>query len=111
MNLRQTPKSEETPISDDYQHQIRYVINQFDFQKVHTAMTALDWTWWDTKPDVPSISRMQETTKGLLEEAFKLNSPCDTYVSSGGFKAEVFSLNNGTKRCSLSFIVEESDST
>ena len=69
------------------------VIHKFDFEKVHTAMTALDWKWAipPTSLDeliglqVPTLVRLKETARSQLTLSIQTG-----LCSSGGFKAEYF---------------------
>ena len=69
------------------------VIHEFDFEKVHIAMTALDWKWAipPTSLDeliglqVPTLVRLKETARSQLTLSIQTG-----LCSSGGFKAEYF---------------------
>ena len=69
------------------------VIHEFDFEKVHIAMTALDWKWAipPTSLDeliglqVPTLVRLKEFAHWALTRSIKTG-----YCSSGGFNAEYF---------------------
>ena len=55
----------------------------FDWNKVHKTMKALNWTW-RFSPTTPSIKELKYTTKDLVEHA------CTTehgYAATGGFYA------------------------
>lgn len=96
---------EQLPIKDLHE-KINYIIDRFDFQRVHTAMTALDWKWQhmndpvDQTHRVPSIERMKHTATQLLISA---GTQKERVFGTGGFQAERYkdeSLN-------LQFIVFE----
>lgn len=55
----------------------------FNFEKVHKAMTALNWTWRDE--GVPTISQLKETARRLLKESSENEFG---NIMTGGFKAE-----------------------
>ena len=69
------------------------VIHEFDFEKVHIAMTALDWKWAipvtsldeTIKLEVPTLVRLKEFARWQLTFSIQTRS-----CSSGGFKAEYF---------------------
>jgi hypothetical protein len=70
------------------------VINEwFDFEKVHIAMTALDWKWAilptsGSNPielEVPSLVRLKEFAHWALTRSIETG-----YCSSGGLTAEYF---------------------
>ena len=72
---------------------INDVIEEFNFEKVHIAMTALDWKWAIPPKNyndsmhlqVPTLVRLKEQALGLL-----ITSIDTGFCSSGGFKAEYF---------------------
>lgn len=87
--------------------QIKYILDNFDFETVHIAMKALGFTW-DINNDgvlvVPTVDRLRDHTEELL---IKLTSKKPNVIStmSGGFKASKCS-----GYFSLSYILEEMDS-
>jgi len=70
---------------DNLEAQIDDIIEEFDFTRVHVAMTALDWQWQTTAGngyEVPSIAKLKAMARVLLRESIK-----DKSVGSGGFHA------------------------
>ena len=78
------------------QHQLNLiddVINEFDFEKVHIAMTALDWKWAipatsldeSINLEVPTLVRLKEFARYRLIGCIKTG-----YCFSGGLAAEYF---------------------
>ena len=78
------------------QHQLSLiddVIDEFNFEKVHIAMTALDWKWAipatsldeSINLEVPTLVRLKEFARYLLINCIKTG-----YFSSGGLNAEYF---------------------
>ena len=78
------------------QHQLNLiddVIDQFNFEKVHITMTALDWKWAIPATslgelinlEVPTLVRLKEFARYLLIGCIKTG-----YFSSGGLAAEYF---------------------
>ena len=67
------------------------IIDEFNFEKVHKAMTALDWKWaipitgndGTLELQVPSLSRLKKFARYLL-----INSIETGLCFSGGLKAE-----------------------
>lgn len=55
----------------------------FNWEKVHKAMTAMNWVWSDSE-GVPSIRELKETAKDLLE---KLHASEHSSRAAGGFTA------------------------
>ena len=78
------------------------VIDEFNFEKVHIAMTALDWKWAipatsldeSINLEVPTLVRLKEFARYLLIGCIKTG-----YFSSGGLNAEYFPARTkeGTK--------------
>lgn len=65
--------------------QIDYIMDKFNFERVHVAMTALDWTWVEGGNHViPSITKLKQTAKRLLEAAATEKITTGT----GGFQAK-----------------------
>lgn len=62
---------------------ITYIMNTFNFQKVHRVMIFLEWTW--SNGQIPSIEDLRECAKDLLtrlEVAPSIHS-----LGTGGFYA------------------------
>ena len=73
---------------------INDIINEwFDFEKVHIAMTALDWKWAfpptgldeQIKLEVPTLVKLKEFAHWALIRSIETG-----YCSSGGLTAEYF---------------------
>jgi hypothetical protein len=47
-------------------------------------MTLLNWTYWDSEPNIPTLENIKETAFYLLKQAYERKCT----VSSGGFKAK-----------------------
>lgn len=68
--------------------QIKEIIANFDFERVHEAMVALKWTWYNSKSEdkVPSTSELVMEATELLERV-QASGENTIYVETGGFKA------------------------
>ena len=66
-------------MSENRQKQIKQIMEEFNFQRVHDAMVALDWTW--TGVGVPSVCQLQDHARYLLNNVKK--GHCN---NTGGFK-------------------------
>lgn len=88
----------------DYRDMIDDIIDNFDFEKVHQTMVALNWKWAGYK-EVPEIPDLRKFARARLKEAHARK----TTISSGGFKAtyEKWSQIRFTLR--LEFIVSDWD--
>ena len=59
------------------------ILDEFNFQDVHRAMKALNWTWYGSD-DSPSIGDLRRQSRKLLQELLKDNNQC---VGTGGLFA------------------------
>lgn len=83
-----TPEHPSLPITED--EQIIDILLNFDWQRVHAAMRALNWKWQfdeleENNIRVPSTSDMQRVAVTLLRYAWK--SPEFPIQARGGFVA------------------------
>jgi hypothetical protein len=95
--------------------EIDYILEVFNFDRVHVAMTALDWQWSTAAltAEVPSIARLKQTAKYLLSLAYKE----ETSIATGGFLAKYHPpikdsdlLLDQKPSLSLSFIIVSANS-
>ena len=96
--------------------EIDYILDTFNFERVHVAMTALDWKWSKQNIQasaVPTIARLKLTAKHLLSVAYKE----ETAIASGGFLAKYHPpikdsdlLLDQKPSLSLSFIIVSANS-
>jgi len=80
--------------------QIDYIMEHFDFEKVHGVMEFLNWDWLNM--GVPSIRQLKLEAERLMLELVSGNSRA---IACGGFEA----LKRGNGDISLRFIVEDWD--
>lgn len=84
------------------------VMDGFDFERVHKAMVALDWKWFDAENGVPSIAELRESSRKLLRHA--INSSYRTQeqvvIGTGGFWVTV---DPSEDFVSLEFILSRTD--
>jgi hypothetical protein len=70
------------------QDSIDHILDNFDFEKVHKAMEALDWKWgyiMDTGTlQVPEVADLKKAARRMLREAVLCPEP-DCTVATGGF--------------------------
>jgi hypothetical protein len=60
------------------------ILDEFDFEKVHKVMVALDWTWHNTD-GVPSIGDLRRMARSLLQHV--VSSREINTAASGGLTA------------------------
>ena len=97
-------------ITDQQQELIENLLENFNFDKVLTAMTALDWKWVNlhgqSGHSVPTIDRMQRQCRNLLYKSI-----VDTSVGSGGFEAKYYAPDDNEieeEVFALSFVLTQS---
>lgn len=61
--------------------EIDEIMDNFNFNRVHIAMTAVKWDWWEK--GVPEIPDLRKMARKLLKKTIKEKG----YVRSGGFEA------------------------
>lgn len=84
---------------------IAEIMERFDFQRVHRAMTALDWEWITRHGRrVPSIVELQETAQGLLREVANGNTD---QTSTGGLQARVSRYRCGGEDLTLEMVLTQ----
>jgi hypothetical protein len=92
--------------------EIDYILETFNFDRVHVAMTVFDWKW--RNPDaVPTIARLKQRAKFLLDSAYKEHITIET----GGLRAVYHPsikdsdlLVDSGPILSLSFVLTETNS-
>ena len=90
--LRQAPEGRRAMGAGDEamktrDEQIQEIIANFDWEKVHKVMVALDWQWAKTlehEEGIPKIGDLVNTATALLTDVYKQNAQS---VSCGGFSA------------------------
>lgn len=96
-------------LTDSQQEAIDDIIDNFDFDKVYEAMSALSWFWY--QPDeayrVPTVYELRKKARGLLKEVV-LSSSLD--ISTGGFDVTK-EIIDGEVNLKLSFVLEQEDCT
>ena len=83
------------------------IMDGFDFAKVRDIMQSLDWKWAIEHGEmaVPSMWRIMEQAKHLLEDVAKGDEGTYKIMSTGGFMA--IRYDDGT--LSLHFVLESCD--
>lgn len=88
----------------DYRDMIDDILDNFDFEKVHKTMVALNWTWARYK-EVPEVPDLRKLARARLKEAYARKIT----VSSGGFKATYEKWSQVRFTLRLEFIVTNWD--
>jgi len=65
--------------------QIDYIMDNFDFSRVHKAMKALNWKWAGANYEVPEESDLRSTARRLLEDVAVMD--IGYWIATGGFVA------------------------
>lgn len=66
------------------QQKIDEILDNFDFEHVHRAMLALNWTWYSTIA-VPSIADLRKKARELLKQLIAKDL---SEIGTGGLRAE-----------------------
>lgn len=66
-----------------YQEQIDEIMDNFDFDRVHRAMVALEWVWTGCNGRTPDKGTLRCEARRLLRQAAK-----SEYAATGGLCAE-----------------------
>ena len=99
--------------NDDKDKQISYILDKFDFDKVHKVMQFLDLRWRSAIPEfdnkVPSVSLLKSVAKNLLNLYWDFGEVFirDFYSGGSGEFYITTSWNAGEQDISLSFILEK----
>jgi hypothetical protein len=76
------------------QSAIENIIENFNWEKVHNTMLALNWKWatYNSGTEVPSIGALVVTAQNLLHDAcfYALKNKSDAKIATGGFHAKAF---------------------
>ena len=82
----------------------QYILQNFDFGKVHKVMQALNWTWHGD--GVPSVATIKQRASELLAGCNEVGQE----VHEGGFSARCYLGELGHKCWSLEFVLESWES-
>lgn len=71
---------------------INDIVEHFNWDRVHKAMVALDWTWHDSGGEAPSLGALFKCAIDLLHRAYDgaEENQNDYTVATGGFYARAF---------------------
>lgn len=85
---------------------VKKIIEEFDFGKVHDVMTHLNWIWYNE--GVPNIAKLIILASELLEKVYfeAEKNREDSFRSTGGFEAEAFYDGHNIK-LQLKFVITE----
>ena len=89
-------------LTEKQQEIIDEIMDNFDFEKVHKTMIALNWGWADSDGglSIPDLSDIKKSARCRLKTAMEENVSC----ASGGFFVE-----KEDDYISLKFVVAEWD--
>ena len=71
------------------QKAIDNIVDNFNWEKVHKTMVALDWTWTDSNLETPTTGMLFRCAVRLLHDAYDgvEKNKCNYSVRTGGFHA------------------------
>lgn len=96
--MKKTQKSNREKIWQQLKH-------GFQWQKVHAAMNATQWTWG--KNGVPTVQQLQRVARELFDDLYV--SAEATGMGKGGFLVERYLDESGRLHYRLSFILERTE--
>ena len=82
------------------------IMDNFDFEKVHEAMTLLGWRWVDHDSkafEIPEISKLRKRARRLMQDAMGSHMPSYS-TGTGGFEVDKETIE-GEVYLSLSFVL------
>ena len=100
---------------DRHMNMIAEILNEFDFERVHSTMTQLGWTWHAI--GVPTIDDLRKSSRQRIDDAIKGclgdgQTGSEFFSSSGGLKATVTKNHYGQiDFIQLEFILESWETT
>lgn len=89
-------------ITTELYKQVNSLLDEVDFDKIHTVMETLNWTWKSIDDTVPSTLDLYVAARDLLYDAIENGS-----ASTGGFYAECIEEEDNKAELSLKFCVED----
>jgi len=92
-----------------HESMIDEIIDKFNFERVHIAMSALDWQWSTTAGngyEIPTLPRLKAMARVLLRECIT-----EKQVGTGGFVATYYPKDELTSEYfDLKFVLHHADS-
>lgn len=87
--------------------EVKEIIEEFDFDKVHNVMTHLNWKWGD---EIPTMVKIMVKASEMLEEVYSESetSKKDFFIGTGGFEAQAY-YEEGTIKLQLKFVLTSWD--
>ena len=69
--------------------QIAQIMDNMNWAKIHKTMVLLNWTWWSSAPESPTIEQLKENGRSYLERVWVQGQRMKsfTFIGSGGFTA------------------------
>lgn len=98
-------QTKESLLSEVERKKIEDIMENFNFDRVHDAMEAVDWRWVGTKYGVPTIDEIKAEARRILVDAVNER----TCISTGGLRAvyEADSKDDTDPYIGLEFILVE----
>lgn len=103
-----------------HKEKLEYIISKFNFERVHLAMTHLDWRWINLNNNgeefsIPTMLRLKTSARDLLSRAYselmKRTDQSEYTCGTGGFEATCWAdpENIGEFGFTLKFVLTEWD--
>lgn len=68
---------------------INCIINKFNFKKVHKVMKFMNWTWYNTGSEPPTVAHLKDEARRLLNELYDSDDSLLS-MSTGGLKVSKY---------------------
>lgn len=95
----------------DYQEDIDYILDNFDFERIKKAMDALNWKYHDSEENTISIYELRKMARYVLKSLIPHVEKDCYFIGCGGFHATVNNYGDLDKPVfKLQFVLEEWES-
>ena len=95
----------------DYQKDIDYILDGFDFERVKKAMDALNWKYHDSEENTVSLYELRKMARYLLKSLISHVEKDCYLIGCGGFEATVMHYEDSDKPVfELKFVLEGRES-
>ena len=92
----------------DYQEDIDYILDNFDFERVKKAMDALEWCYHDAETGKVSVYELRKMARYILRSLIPYADRDYYLCGCGGFEATVNNYEDCDKPIfKLRFVIEE----
>ena len=92
----------------DYQEDIDFILDNFDFERVKKAMDALNWSYFDSEDGIVTVFELRKMARYVLKSLVPHADRKEFICGCGGFHATVNNYEDIDKPIfKLQFVLEE----